>query len=158
MEKIDKSRKWVVYSGWTDDEKLIFQEAINKGLTPIIWDWEDERSVAVSRWRKCPREKISCWQRCEKIKDKGIDSTKAYWIAEWDEPTGEELVGKWCLVSDIPVPPDDLDSYPICKVIGYDPTLSHPYQTAREWFKYAVLLRKDKMEVLFRENEDKETK
>ena len=75
MDRIDKSRKGVVYGMMTSEE----QDCLKRQKNIITYDneaWHPEY-------------------------DHGFYSNMAYWCPDWDELTGEELVGKICVAWDI---------------------------------------------------------
>ena len=79
MDRIDKSRKGVVWEYWTEEERAACQRAVARGGCLLYL------GLSTGKWYE-----ISILLPPETF------TGRCYWIREWDEPTGEELVGYLC--------------------------------------------------------------
>jgi len=90
MNRIDKSRKGVVFGLMTAEEQQDLRKAQAEGRDIIEFG-------SFGWYNISPQWIGSC----------------AYWCSDWDKPIGEELVGKWCKVWD-----SNEKDYKIAKVIN----------------------------------------
>jgi len=117
MDKISKERKGVVWALMTDEERNCLIKSNN-----VLFFFEDG------------------WDTANKPK---YDNNTAYWSTDFDEPTGEELVGKWCILyeneEDI-----EQDRFYIAKCINYacDGIRYKVYYTCDSAFNHAKLFNK----------------
>ena len=85
MQKIDKSRKGVVFGCWRPEEQEMFRKAVDNELTPVrlanshLWLTEIDKNILNEN--DIPVQHFQHY---------------AWWIKKWDEPEGKELVGRLC--------------------------------------------------------------
>ena len=80
MNRIDKNRKGVVFGLMTDEERQCIANQKN-----IIFFCAENEWLVKDEYMYEHRQ---------------YNTSVAYWCPDWDEPTGEELVGKLCWVCD----------------------------------------------------------
>lgn len=112
MNKIDKSRKGVVFGMMTPKERKCLKKAEN-----VIDYFNGE-------WNKVLKEELK------------FNEDIAYWCPDWDNPTGEELIGKLCRVWD-----EDEDKYDFFIVTTYSIKFDGVvyYSAGNDYWKHARL-------------------
>jgi hypothetical protein len=123
MNRIDRNRKGMVFSEMTEEEQACLKSAKAAGKTII--------SVRYPTGWEC-------------IINPDWYNNIAYWVKEWDEPEGEELVGLLCHLDDTE---EELDI--IAFVTEYDPKSVYSkylYGNGPIGRRYAKPIRKEDVE------------
>ena len=109
---MNKNRKGIVFGMMKLEEQRELKRAVEDGLQCIYYHYA---------------------RGFEDISDPSFSKDIAYWIREWDNPTGKELIGKWCIVwSSLE------DDYMVAKI--YDYSEVGYYITNTDILKHAEIL------------------
>ena len=122
MKQIDKTKKGIIFCCWEPEDQEIFRQAVESGLTPVY----------------CLETNLWIPYNVSLLQDFTPDSRfrhYAWWIKEWDEPSGEQLVGKLCKLWN-----HDYDNDTIAVVRGYNSDKAFPYFAAGRYWKFARAL------------------